>query len=109
MSAPPLLSLIRRLTDTTSDALDAALEMRAEDLRVLDRRRADLVFELQLEVQQRPSLEPDERTALHTALVDLSRLEERLMRIAQLVAKSLRPLDGPPKPALYAPNGTLRG
>jgi hypothetical protein len=109
VSAPPLLALVRRLTDTTADALDAALELRARDLQTLDRHRADLVFELQLELQQAPGLEPDERAALHTQLADLQRLEDRLARVARLVSSALRPLDGPPTPALYAPNGTLRG
>ncbi|MCA9571252.1 MAG: hypothetical protein KC656_25610, partial [Myxococcales bacterium] len=66
-------------------------------------------FELQLALRQAPTLEPDARTALHAALDDLRALEKRLARVSRLVTHALRPLDGPPKPALYAPTGILRG
>lgn len=109
MSAPPLLDLIDRLTHTTAEALDAALGLRADELRLLDQKRADLVFEVQLEVQNGPDLTDDERTQLKARLEDLRALERRLGHIAGVVTHALRPLDGPPKPALYAPNGNLRG
>jgi hypothetical protein len=109
VKAPPVLGLVLELTHTTADALEAALELRAHDLRLLDQRRADLVFELQLEIQQSPVLTDPERASLTHALEDLRSLELRLVRISRVVTHALRPLDGPPTPALYAPTGTLRG
>lgn len=108
MSSPSLLGLVERLTEVTEQALDAAKELRAADLRLLDRRRADLVFELQLEVRSPPDLESHERIALREALEHLRSLESRLERVARVVTHALRP-PGPPKPVIYAPTGTLRG
>lgn len=108
MSPPPLLDLVERLTDITARALDAAKELRATDLRDLDRQRADLIFELQLEVRSPPALEPAQKAALRDLLHRLGELETRLERVAGLVTHAFRPLT-PPKPVTYAPTGTLRG
>ncbi len=100
-----MLQLVRALVDATATSLEHARALRPQALRTSDQRRADLIFELRLELQRTPPLNDEERASLAHALDELRALEDRLARVTNLVVGALEP----PKIELYAPTGTLRG
>ena len=83
------LELVHALEQATWAQLEAARILDGAGLDLANARRADLLFELEIELQERPRLVASEREALRAALERLQRLEERVVTVSASVVQVL--------------------
>jgi len=101
------LALLEVLTELTEAQLTAAISLDGSELAKLNSERADVVFSLQIALQE---LAPGQREALIAPMLALRAIEDRLARVARTVVGTLDkviPRPESPKPNTYGRTGRM--
>ncbi len=101
----PLNQLVEQLTLLTESNVSAAVALDVAEVSALSHRRADLLFELKVRLQDQPKLEEEEQRLTREATERLARAEHRLNNVVGTV---LRVFDIQPRgPSVYGRTGQL--
>ena len=83
--------MVEQLADLTESNVHAATSLDAPRVGLLARERADLMFELEILLQERPELPEPERSRARAATERLARAEFRLGRTVNNILNILAP------------------
>jgi len=98
-----LPELVQTLADLTEQHVSAAVALDAERVSRLSRRRSDLLFELDIALQSKPSLTDAQRREARRQTERLARAEQRLAKVIGHVLTVLTPA----VPTVYGRTGRL--
>lgn len=100
-------ALVDALVDITHAQLDAAISLNGEELARKNAERSDVLFALQIALQELPL---EERRVVVKPLLALRAIEDRLARVAQTVVSTLDkviPRPESPQPNTYGRTGRM--
>lgn len=98
-----LSRLVETLARLTEEHVEAAVALNAPRVEALARRRADLLFELDIALQSKPTLTDAQRRETKLQTERLARAEQRLARVIGHVLTVLSPT----VPSVYGRTGRL--
>ncbi len=98
-----LPQLVQTLVGVTEEHVDAAVALDAERVASLARRRADLLFELDIALQSKPRLTDAQKREVRLNTERLARAERRLAHVIGHVLTVLTPA----VPTVYGRSGRL--
>ena len=100
-----IADMVEQLADLTESSVSAATSLDAPRVGLLARERADLMFELQIQLQARPTLEEHERARARAATERLAQAEHRLDRTVNTLLRFLSPPS--PSATVYGRSGSI--